>query len=53
MAKDRRKDDFMPKKELMVRCEFSASEKTLPELLEESFRLYLRQILAQDGGNSV
>lgn len=49
----RGKDDCMPRKEIVVHCEFSESGKTLTELLEESFRFYLRQILAQDGGNSV
>ena len=30
----------------VVRCEYTASEKQLPQLLEESFRLYLARILA-------
>lgn len=30
----------------VVRCEYSDGEKSLAELLEESFRLYLVRILA-------
>lgn len=30
-----------------VRCVFTPDEKKLPELLEETFRLYLRRILAE------
>lgn len=32
-----------------VQCEFDPEGKTVPELLEESFALYLRRILADAG----
>lgn len=44
-----KEDDTMPKNAPVVRCVFESAEKTLPELLEESFRLYLRCILAGYG----
>ena len=37
----------MSKKELVVRCVFTPGQKELQELLEESFRAYLRCILAE------
>ena len=39
----------MPKNAPVVRCVFKSAERALPELLEESFRLYLRRILAGYG----
>lgn len=36
----------MPKNEPVVRCVFAPGGKNLAELLEESFRLYLRRVLA-------
>lgn len=37
----------------VVRCEYTKAEKSLSHLLEESFRLYLRRILAQAGKPTV
>lgn len=39
----------MPKNAPVVRCVFESAERALPELLEESFRLYLHRILAGYG----
>ena len=36
----------MPRSKPIVHCVFTKNEKNLPELLEESFRLYLHRILA-------
>lgn len=44
-----KEDDTMPKKAPVVRCVFESAERALPELLEESFRLYLHRILAGYG----
>ena len=44
-----KEDDTMPKNAPVVRCVFESAERTLPELLEESFRLYLHRILAGYG----
>ena len=44
-----KEDDTMPKNAPVVRCVFEPAEKTLPELLEEAFRLYLCCILAGYG----
>ena len=44
-----KEDDTMPKNAPVVRCVFESAERTLPELLEESFRLYLHRILAGHG----
>lgn len=33
----------------VVRCIFADAEKTLPNLLEESFRIYLLRILSAPG----
>lgn len=43
----------MAKKELIVRCVFGQGEKQLPELLEESFRVYLCRILAEKAEGTV
>ena len=43
----------MAKKEIVVRCVFGEGEKDLPQLLEESFRVYLRRILAEETGGAV
>ena len=43
----------MAKKEIVVRCVFGKGEKELPQLLEESFRVYLRRILAEETGGAV
>lgn len=37
----------MSKKQPLVHCVFSPSEQSLSSLLEDSFRLYLRQMLNQ------
>lgn len=39
----------MAKHTPVIRCVFSTGGRELPELLEESFRLYLRQALAPGG----
>lgn len=44
-----KEDDTMLKNAPVVRCVFESAEKALPELLEESFRLYLHRILAGYG----
>lgn len=44
-----KEDDTMPKNAPAVRCVFESAERALPELLEESFRLYLHRILAGYG----
>ena len=44
-----KEEDTMPKNGPVVRCVFESAERTLPELLEETFRLYLRRILAGYG----
>ena len=44
-----KEDDTMPKNTPVVRCVFESAERALPELLEESFRLYLHRILAGYG----
>ena len=44
-----KEDDTMPKNAPVVRCVFESAERALPELLEESFRLYLHRILAGYG----
>lgn len=44
-----KEDDTMPKNAPVVRCVFESAERALPELLEESFRLYLHHILAGYG----
>ena len=41
-----KEDDNMPKSVPVVRCVLALAGSTLSELLEESFRLYLRRILA-------
>lgn len=41
-----KEDDNMPKSVPVVRCVFAPAGSALSELLEESFRLYLRRILA-------
>lgn len=38
---------------LVVHCEYTEAEKSLSELLEESFRLYLARILAASGNPGV
>lgn len=38
----------MQKNEPEVQCIFSSDPKSLPELLKESFRLYLRRILTEN-----
>lgn len=43
----------MPKNVPVVHCVFEAAEKTLPELLEESFRLYLHHVLAGYGTGTI
>ena len=43
----------MKKDTPVVHCVFTEAEKNLPELLEESFRLYLRRILADGMDNPV
>lgn len=35
-----------------VRCVFTQADKNLQKLVEESFRLYLRRILAQEQENT-
>ncbi len=37
----------------VVHCKYSKSEKSLSQLLEESFRLYLTRILASTGTHVV
>lgn len=44
-----KEDDTMLKNAPVVRCVFESAERALPELLEESFRLYLHRILAGYG----
>ncbi len=39
--------------DLVVRCEYPSTEKSLACLLEESFRLYLARILAKPEGERV
>ncbi len=39
--------------ELVVRCEYPSTDKSLACLLEESFRLYLARILGNTDGNAV
>ncbi len=43
----------MPTEPIVVHCEFTTSEKTLPEILEEDFRLYLARILASNNPDAV
>ena len=41
------------KKEIIVRCVFSPAGKTLPELMKESFRVYLYRILAERAEDAI
>lgn len=44
----RKEVDFMPKKQPIVRCVYSPDcGQSLSDMLEQAFRLYLRQALAQ------
>ena len=44
---------MMRKKTVVVHCVYADKGKTISELLEESFRLYLSRILAEYHGNKV
>ena len=43
----------MRKKTVVVHCVYADKGKTIPELLEESFRLYLGRILAEPHGSKI
>ena len=40
---------MMKEKDLVIHCVYSQEEVELPQLLEESFRLFLKRILAEHG----